>query len=349
MKRFAVILLLLFLLLVPAGIALAAPPFDTVVEEGEVVNHDIIVFEGDVEVREGATVNGDIIVFNGNATIAGTINGDLVLFNGNLEAAGTAELDGDCVLLNGHINAEAESRLNCSDVENLPVHIPGLLNSLRPFAPPRPQLFIRPFATGGFLADLAEATGRSLLLGLLAFVVASLLPEQTRRTSEAIRRRPVASGAVGLLTAVAVPSLAVLLLLTSIVLLIVCIGLIGFPIVLAMLLALTAAVLFGWIAVGHLFGQRLAEPLRLKNRSLPVAAALGTAVLTFILGLMGAVPFVFGAGLLTFLALCLGLGGTALTQFGTRPYPAAAIQEDEAKVTAVLETLPAAEDNSLQE
>lgn len=160
----------------------------------------------------------------------------------------------------------------------------------------------------------------------------------------------MASGGVGLLTVVAVPSLAVLLLLTSVVLLIVCIGLIGFPIVFAMLLALTAAVLFGWIAVGHLFGQQLAEPLRLKNRSLPVTAALGTAVLTFILGLMGAIPFVFGAGLLTFLALCLGLGATALTQFGTRPYPAAAaVQEDEAKVTAVLETLPAAEDNSLQE
>jgi len=347
MKRFAVILSILFLLLAPAGAVLAAPFFDTIVEEGEVVNNDVIVFEGDVEVREGATVNGDVIVFNGNAHVAGTINGDLVLFNGDLVATGTAALEGDCVLLNGSANTDAGSSLNCSHVENFPFVIPGLLNDFRLAMPARPEPLAPPFMSNRFLAAVAIAAGRSLVLGLLAFVVASLLPEQMSRASEAARSRPVASGAVGLLTAVAVPSLAILLLITSVVLILVCIGLLGFPLVLAMLLALAAATLFGWITVGNVLGQRLADSFRLKNRSVAATAALGTATLTFILGLMGALPFVFGAGVLTFLAICLGLGATALTKFGTRPYPAVALQANKTKVAAVLETLPPAERDSL--
>lgn len=340
MKRYAVILLLLLALWAPAGKVLAAPPFNTIVEEGEVIDNDIIVFEGDVEIRQGAIVNGDVIVFNGNAYVAGTVNGDIVLFNGNLEAADTAVLDGDCVLLNGDANTAAEARMSCSDVENFPLVIPGLLNSVQLAVPPRPDFSVRPIMSGGLLAGVAEAAGRSLMLGLLALVVASLLPGQINRAGETIRSRPLASGAVGLLTAVAVPSLAVLLLLISTILVIVCIGLLGFPVVFAMLLGLAAGTLFGWVTVGNLLGQRLVGSLKLKNRGLSVTAAVGTAVLTFILGLIGALPFAFGAGLLTFLALCLGLGATALTQFGTRPYPAITVREEEAKVTAVLETLP---------
>jgi len=346
MKRFAVILSILLLLLVPAGVVLAAPFFDTIIEEGEVINNDVIVFEGDVEIREGATVNGDVIVFNGNADVAGTINGDLVLFNGDLVAAGTAVLDGDCVLLNGSANADAESRLSCSNVEGFPFLVPGLLNDFRLAVPARPELPAQPLTDETVFTGIAITTGRSLLLGLLAFAVASLLPQQINRASEAARSRPVASGAVGLLTAVAVPSLAVLLLIISVVLIIVCIGLLGFPVVFAMLLVLAAATLFGWITVGNVLGQRLADSFRLKNRTLPVTATLGTTILTFILGLMGALPFVFGAGLLTFLATCLGLGATALTKFGSRPYPDVTVLEDKDKVTAVLETLPPAERDS---
>ena len=343
MKRFAVILLLLFMLLATAGIVLAAQPFDTIVEEGEVINNDVIVFEGDVEIKEGATVNGDVIVFNGNARVAGAINGDLVLFNGDLAAAGSAMLDGDCVLLNGSLNTDAESSLSCSNVEGFPFVVPGLLNDFRLALPARPEPVGRPFMGDTFFAGVVTAAGRSLLLGLLAFVVASLLPKQMSRVSEAVRSRPLASGAVGLLTAVAVPSLAVLLLIISVVLIIVCIGLLGFPLVFTILLILAAAALFGWISVGNVLGQRLVDSFRLKNRSRPVTAALGTAILTFMLGLMGALPVVFGAGLLTFLALCVGLGATALTKFGSRPYPDVTVTEDKAKVTAVLETLPPSE------
>jgi hypothetical protein len=159
----------------------------------------------------------------------------------------------------------------------------------------------------------------------------------------------MASGAVGVLTAVAVPSLVVLLIPVSLILLLVCIGLLGFPIIFALLLGLVAGAVFGWIAIGDLFGRWLAEPLKLKNRSLAVTASLGTVVLTFVISLLGVFPFVVGEGILAFLVMSIGLGAAALTQFGTRRYPAVIVHQDEAKVTAVLETLPAEDAKTGQE
>jgi hypothetical protein len=336
MKRFAPILLILILLLIPAGIILAAPPFDTVVSTGDIVPNDVVLLDGDVEVQEGATVNGSVTLFNGDAIVAGKIEGDLVLFNGKLDAASTAVITGDCVLLNGTVTDATAGGLGCTNVDALPDFFPALANfpDLPDFLN-RPEVRVGvPSAASRFFSNLGQAFGRSLLLGFLAFIAASLLPEHLTQVEEAVRRKPVASGTVGLLTAVAVPSLVALLLPLSLLLTIVCIGLLGFPIMLALLLGLVAGSLLGWIAVGNMLGQRLVGPLKLKNRTLPVTAALGTAILTFVIGLMG-----FGEGVITFLIVCIGLGGAALTKFGTKPYPMISI-ENKVKVAAALETLP---------
>lgn len=341
MKRFSIVLGLLLLLFIPAGTALAAPPFDTIVATGETIPNDIVVFDGDVEVEEGATVKGSITVFNGNATIAGTVMGDLVLFNGNLDAASTAELTGDCVLLNGNLTDDTESGLGCTDFEGAPTFIPAALASLSELGDftdfpgqARTEVTVTPPSpTNRFFTNLAEAVGSSLLLGFLAFVVASLLPEHLQRVEDTVQQKPVASGTVGLLTAVAVPSLVALLLPVSIILTLVCIGLLGFPIMFALMFGLAAGSLLGWVVVGYMVGKRLAGPLKLKSPTLPVTAALGTALLTFVIGLMG-----LGEGVITFLVVCVGLGATTLTKFGTRTYPEV-MPENEAKVAAVLETL----------
>ena len=70
-------------------------------------------------------------------------------------------------------------------------------------------------------------------------------------------------------------------------------------------------------------------------------AVLGTMILTFVFGLLGAIPWVMGEGLVSFFAMCMGLGAVALTKFGTRNYPTVQIAEpDDDKITAVLDTLP---------
>lgn len=342
-----VVALMLVLVAIPTGAVLAAPAFDTVVEAGETVDNDITLFGEDLEVAEGATVNGNIVVFNGDVRIAGQVNGDVVLFNGDLEATNTAAITGVCGLVNGRLEDQTEAGVNCNSFDGASDMAAALasiseregwpdLSGMRVDGPSRGR---------SVFGEIVGTILNTLVMGALAFVAASLLPTQLQQVQTAVRQRPFASGTVGLLTAVAAPSLIVLLLLLSAVLLLICIGILGFGIVFAMALGLGAALLFGWISVGNLAGQWLTERLNLAQRTLPVTAAVGTMALTLGLGLMeAAVPFL---GFVGVLVAMLGLGAVALTQFGRRAYPALAaaepaiiIHENPVKISDVLSTMP---------
>lgn len=350
-KRLLLVLVLVLLLTaVPATTALAAPSFDEgqTVGSGEEINNDVILFNGDLAIEEGGVVNGNVILFNGSAEVSGTVQGDLVLFNGNLDAEETAVVTGSCVVLNGRINDGSASGLGCTNVGGLPDiaalnTIPGSLPGGLGGGPDR---HMRPDDSGeSFVGGLFGVIGRSLLFGLLAFAAAAAAPAHLSQAQQTARHKAMASGAVGFLTAVAVPSLAVLLTLISAVLLLVCIGIVGFALVFAILTALAVAALFGWIvmgsALGHWLGGKLNRPM-----SASLTAALGTALLTFGLGFLGLFDFAFGVGLVTMVLLFVGLGAVTLTKFGAQPYPlvggigSVVVKEDAAKVTAVLDTLP---------
>ena len=359
MKRLAILILLLTLFLVPTGVALAGPS-DRIIEAGESLDEDITIFGEELEVHDGATVNGDVVIFGGNATLAGTINGDvtvwggnielsgpingdLVMFGGNVEMAGAADVSGECTLLGGNISDD-EGLLHCASFGDGSDHLPFMppfpgfppMKEFEPESPTAPTVVVD-HSDGG----IGEAIGRSLALGLLALVVAALFPAQLGQVSEVISQRPVVSGTVGLLTAVAGPSLIALLLVISGILIFVCIGVVGFPIAFLLGVALGAAAILGWISVGNLLGRRLADGLKLNNRNLPTTAALGTLVLTLVAGVMSQLSFWLGGWLWSAVALvlaCVGLGAVALTKFGTRPYPPPVVSE--AKVASVLDTLP---------
>lgn len=359
MKRFAILAIIMLVMAVPTGVALAAPLLDTVVEAGEVINNDVTVFGEDLQIDEGATVNGNVVVFNGDARVAGQVNGDIVLFNGDLEAMSTSAVSGECVLMNGTLTDDTELGLNCSSIDEFDKFFSsiGAIADGEHFGPVKsaPDVYVeRPSHNGGFFGNVVEAIINSLVLGALAFVAASLLPGHLRQVQTAVRQKPVASGAVGMLTAVAIPSLIALLSVISAILLIICIGILGFGVVVALAVGLAAALVFGWISIGTMVGQRLAQPLNLKNRSLPMTAAVGTVVLTLGLGLLDA--FLPVVGLLNGLLFVIGLGAVALTQFGTRPYPVAAaagepditIYEDPDKISSILETLPVDDPTNLK-
>lgn len=348
-RIFWVMAVALLLTAVPAGTVLAAPPFDgdQTVETGETVNNDVILFDGDLDIQVDGVVNGDVVLFNGDASLAGAINGDLVLFNGNLEAQETAVINGDCVVLNGNINDDTSRGLGCTNVGGIPTfgalagltelgnNFPGRMDDM-------PGRHNRPPDTGpSFLGGLAGAFASGLLFSLLAFAIVSLAPAHLSQVQAAVRQKPVASGAVGFLTAVSVPTLALFLTLLSALLLLICIGIIGFAVVFAMLAVLAVAMLLGWVAMGGLLGQWLVRRFNRPKMSPALAAALGTFVLTFGLNFFGLIPFVLGEGLVGMIVTFIGLGAVALTKFGTQPYPLVrVVEEDEDKVTAVLNTLP---------
>ena len=345
-RRFLLFLGLLLVLAIPTSVVLAAPAAQTVVNDEDVIRNDVVLFDDDFELKAGGRVNGDVILFNGTADIAGTVTGNVVLFNGNLTLADTAVLNGECVLFNGTTVGEGASSYTCT---NLDVMLPegianfvGELASYSDFAPSPTVEVRRPSPFALFVGGTAAAIARSLLLGLLAFAAASLIPQPMRRIEEALRKKPVASGAVGLLTAFSMPFVITILALVSAVLILACfVGLLGFPIIIAMILGMVAAGFLGWFTVGNIVGEFLAERFNLKTRSQPATTALGTVVITFILGFLGAIPFVVGESLIWMVIVALGLGATALTKFGTRAYPLVAVPTlNQDKITAVLDTLP---------
>ncbi|MGB4871318.1 MAG: hypothetical protein WBP47_14800 [Candidatus Promineifilaceae bacterium] len=350
-----VLVLVLLLTAVPASAAFAAPPMDgdQTVETGESVNNDVILLDGDLEIQTDGTVNGDVVLFNGDADISGTINGNLVLFNGDLDASETAVINGDCVVLNGDINDHTSGGLGCTNVGGLPDFLPlaglaGLANGLAapqiddvpvPPAPPAPPA--PPVSGPGFFGEFVGVIARSLLFSILAFAVVSLAPSHLNQVESALKRKPVASGTVGFLTAVAVPTIAGLLAILSAVLLLICIGIVGFAVVFALVAGLGVAAMLGWVAAGDLLGQWLVRRTNRQKMNPALGGALGTFVLTFGLGVFGLIPFVFGEGLVSLIVTFVGLGAVALTKFGTQPYPLVhVVHEDAAKVTAVLDTLP---------
>ncbi len=361
MKKFAILLVLLLLLLVvPTGAAYAAPTFDRIVEAGETVYEDLVVWGGSLHVEDGAEVegdvsvfggtaildghiDGDVVIFGGTASLGGSVDGDLVLFGGTLTSASSADVGGDCLLIGGTIAEDGASSINCSAVGDFPAFaIPSFKGAAMPpeapEAPPPPRI-----SSGrSFFGTVSAAAGQSLIFGILALVAAAVLPGHLGQVSRTIKDKPAASGAVGFLTLIASVSAIVLLAILSAILMLVCIGFLGIPVVIALSVALGAALLLGWIAIGTWLGERLAAWLKLQNQSLTVTTALGTAVLTLAAALLSALPFWLGGWLwamLAFLVGCAGLGAVALTRFGTRPYPVHAQAEGD-KVAAVLEMLP---------
>ncbi|WP_420641147.1 polymer-forming cytoskeletal protein [Candidatus Leptofilum sp.] len=342
-RRLLWVLALLLLLVVPTSVALAAPSAQREVDDDNVVYGDVVLFDEDFELNEDGRVNGDIVLFNGTATISGTVNGDVVLFNGDLHMSETAVLNGDCVLFNGA--STGDGSVSCTNLNvEIPVQLENFLSDLEFNPGPMVEVEIEePPLLQRILGGTAAAIARSVLFGLLAFAAASLIPQPMQRIENTLRTRPIASGAIGLLTTFSMPFVAVTLALISIPLILLCgLGLLGYPLIGVMILAMVAAGFLGWFTVGNIVGGFLARRLNMNVRNRAITTALGTAAITFGIGFLGAIPFVIGESLIWLLIVFLGLGATALTKFGTREYPlvAAPAPLNQDKITAVLDTLP---------
>ena len=129
-------------------------------------------------------------------------------------------------------------------------------------------------------------------------------------------------GLVGFLTFLAAVLLTPILLIISVILIVVCIGLLGFPLVVVMWLAVAAAAFLGSAAIGQLAGRWLSARLRLQGMTPALEAGLGAFILAMVLGVAQASGCVVGVvgGLLNFAVFCLALGAVVLTRFGRQDY-----------------------------
>ncbi len=142
----------------------------------------------------------------------------------------------------------------------------------------------------------------ALALAALGALLVVFFPGATRRVMQTAQTSVGPSFGVGCLTLLLAPIVFLLLLIT----------LIG-PVILV--LALAAAWIFGWIAIGYLAGERILEALKVRE----VAPVLAVVVGVLLLAILGEVPCL--GWLISLIVGTIGVGAVILTRFGTRPYP----------------------------
>jgi hypothetical protein len=269
------------------------------VQNGGTVAGDAVVFGGSLNLQTGSNVNRNIAVFGGSVEIAGTVGGDVAIAGGSVHLSPSAVVNGTVRVAGGSVSQDPGSTVRGGiSRENNASGFP------RVFPP-----FVGVNGYNGFFNPI-ESLGVGLVQGLItALALAALgallvvfFPQPTRRVMETAQHSIGPSLGVGCLTLLVAPVLFLLLLIT----------IVG-PVLLV--LALAAAWIFGWIAVGYLAGERIVEAAKMREIAPMLAVVLGVLVLAIV----GQVPCL--GWLISLLIGTAGIGAVLLTRFGTRPYP----------------------------
>jgi hypothetical protein len=262
----------------------------------------IVKFGGDVVIGRNERVNGDVVVFFGNTTVYGTVDGDVVTVKGDIKLASTAEVVGSVVSIWGNADTEEGAQAGTTSVLN--------------FGQVFQKTFSRKPAPGSVvLLD----TVRIVFLLAIAVLILAAFPRHTRSVSARLRGQYAKSMLVGLLSALLLPVVFVMLLVT----------IIGIPLALLGLPVLVvAAFLLGGTAVAYRIGELLHDQAKWKWDSPLLLVVTGILLLECIAffgkvsslasPVLGKVFFLVNA--LIFLATWMpGFGAVVLTRFGTRP------------------------------
>ncbi len=276
-----------------------------------------IIAGGDYVLHSGETWNGNLLILGGNSTLEqdSRLNGNLSVIGGNTDANG--EMDGNIWIVGGNVDlgpkalVRGAATVDGGNLSRAPgAQITGGVTTSRAFESSVfqgpvvvPALTITPRMIVGWLL------ARSLLLALLALVVVLIWSPAVERTAHAVVEQPVGAGLLGL----------AVMVLTPVVLVVFAITLIGIPVAIVLAVAAMVALVFGWIALGLMVGQRLDDALKLKLAP-ALRAAVGTFVLVVVIGALDWIPVV--GWLLTAVVSALALGGVVLTRFGSRTYTA---------------------------
>ena len=290
---------------------------DYTLGEGETLDGDLVVFNGDVTLKEGSRVRGDTVVWNGEASVQGVVEGALVVSGGDIFLGEDARVDEDVVCTwNCDIERQDGARVGGQIVEGLPLrglpfeHLEDWIR-IPPEMPASPFWFSSMEDVLRWILKMIRRAITVLVIAVLGGLVAMIWPQPTEQVGRTILDHPGSSLGFGLLTMIAATALIVALAIT------ICLS----PAAMLVALALGAAGLFGWIAVGALIGERMLKAIKVNEIAPLWSAGLGTLVITLISVGLGAAFCLAPLGwLLTFALGWLGLGAVVLTRFGTIPY-----------------------------
>jgi len=288
-------------------------------KDGEILNEDLIVIAGTAILEEGSQVKGDIVLLGGSLEVNGLVDGDITATGGYVRLNATAVVKGNVTAAGADIDQDEAAQVRGevkSEVNgpfNLTIPGPGQIPAVRVSFSPLWQAV-------SFLA-------RVFILSALAVLLAMFFPAQMDRVDQAVISQPLISGGLGFFTLLVAPLVVILMAITLILI----------PVSLLGVLSLALLAVYGWVALGLEVGKRFGQALK-REWTPPLAAGVGTFVLTFIFGSLSYVQCL--GFVLVVLAVCLGLGAVLLTRLGTQSFPVTASASPGNAVTASPESRP---------
>jgi len=265
-----------------------------ILKSGQTVEGDVTGVGTTLIIEENAFVRGDVSLVGSSLDIAGSISGDVNVFAGTSVIRDTARISGSINQIFHQIEIESGAVVS------------GEINEF--ILPGRPGAdFSEGFAN---ILDwlnpgriLAFHIGRVILFTFIAVLVTYLLKTPTSHVSSAITTNPVAAWGAGIITWVSAPVISFVLVIT--------ICLIPFGILL--ILAFLVSMLWGWIAISYLVGEKFAEWLKLEwgEESVAAVGALILGLFTVLISFIPCLGFFINQMIGVF-----GLGGVLISRFG---------------------------------
>jgi hypothetical protein len=297
---------------------------DYTLEEGERLDGSLVVFNGDATLEAGSRVEGSVIIWNGNVEVNGTVDEDVVVSGGDIYLGEEAWIGGSVVCSwNCDMEQEEGAHVEGGYTEGDPLSgLPyGGENGISiPVLPGPPLAQLRslgerslsfPRQALNWALRFIRGVTAILVVAAVAGLVALIWPQPTAQIGRTVLKAPWQSLGIGALTGAAATVLIIALTLT------ICMS----PMAALAALALGAAALLGWIAVGAVVGERLLQALNAREIAPLWAAGLGTLLVSLVgVGLSGAFCLAPLGWLLIAGLGCLGLGAVVLTRFGTVAY-----------------------------
>jgi cytoskeletal protein CcmA (bactofilin family) len=270
------------------------------------IGRNVLAAANQITLGSGATVKGNWLSGAASGLLQGTIGGTVTMGAESLHLAGPIGRNAEIVVENLTVlpGARVAGNLTYTSEREQVVPAGAVQGAVQHLIPPaRPREERRGFEVFGFVVSLILLAG-GLLVGLL---LAWLVPGLYRAAQGVVEREALTAFAVGLVTLIVVPILAIILLFTGV----------GIPLGLLSLGAYLSSLYIGWLVAATALAGLLVGLARRGGQPIGV----GWLVVLGLLGLyvVTAVPYL--GGLVGFVVLCLGLGILVILIARYRPRP----------------------------
>ncbi|MGV8026947.1 MAG: polymer-forming cytoskeletal protein [Anaerolineaceae bacterium] len=261
---------------------------------GKTLQGDVAVVGSSFTIEEGAFVNGDISLIGSTAEISGEVTGDIFAFGGSTTLSSSAVINGSIDQVFHEIDVEPGASVT------------GEINTYsNPFAFRQAWSGINAFFP--YVTNPERVLTSRLIVSavfcLLACLLVYLLPKPTQNCVRTIQNQPGAAWGVGFLVLLVAPLVLLILTIT------ICLS----PIALVLLVAFMLSILFGWIVLAVITGEKFNQWLYLKMPPV-VQTFIGALIISVAVSLVSLIPCLGIA--VSMLFGCYGLGGVIISRFG---------------------------------